>query len=479
MMTGKTTGEITLRDLIAWTDLVSPDTPDRDRNGDDPLARDVDWVVTARSTPPMLPTLRGGELVLLPERVASESALNLQFLIQELTSQPVAGVVLDTDEPVRSPIPVLRTAQIGPELESDLNRMLTTRRGDLLRSGAEIARIITEQRGLHASPEALLRSLADQLRLDFVVRTASGSQLISTGPTPSDGDPAWMAHPLSRGRSLMLGSLSAETHALGRFVLQRVAGAVQSSLDEEASAVQDHATRTRLLNQALRTASTDPQGAAGMVRRAGIQSDAMFRLVLGPAGTPEREIWPLLRSLGTPIDAGTLSSRPAWLVLDKAPAGPPRVLPAEAWIAVSAPMTRLDELAGGVRQAIFLAEARQAGTLGGPLVQFDDLVSVGVARLLFEHWGTPLLDAFVETMLGRLIREDRRGHLRATLRAYLAFGGTQRPTAEHLQIHRNTLTYRLRQIRALLSVDPDDPAARLNLHVALVASELPPPPRRT
>ena len=106
------TGEITLRDLVAWTELVSAGA-DAPHGPDDPLERDVDWVITARSTAPMLPMLRGGELVLLPERVVTESALNLQMLIAELTSQPVAGVVLDTTEPVRSQVPVLRTTRIG------------------------------------------------------------------------------------------------------------------------------------------------------------------------------------------------------------------------------------------------------------------------------------------------------------------------------------------------------------------------------
>ncbi|HYH11160.1 MAG TPA: helix-turn-helix domain-containing protein [Thermomicrobiales bacterium] len=472
------TGEITLRDLIAWTDLVSPDGPSTHDGADDPLDRDVDWVITARSAPPMLPTLRGGELVLLPDRVVTESALNLHMLIQELTSQPVAGVVLDTDEPVQSPVPVLRARKIGADLESDLNRMLTIRRGDLLRTGTDIERIVTAHVSAHDSPETLLRVLADHLNLEFVVRTARGNTIIATtddlSSLDSPTESCWLSRPLRRNRVLMVGRLTPETHALGRLVLDRVVAAVQAALDEEASSVQDLETRTRLINQALTIAPIDPQGASGMLRRAGVSQDAPFRVAIAPPGSRESDIWPLLTALGTPIDAGMHAEGPVWLLTSESPGTRPETRIADAWIVVSGRVSTAAELAAAMRQVVFLMGARRAQAIGGSIVRFDDMAKLGVMRLLYESWGTPLLDEFVETMIGDLIREDRRGQLRETLRHYLAFGGTQRPTAEHLNIHRNTLTYRLRQIRALLAVDPDDPDARLNLHAALVAADLPP-----
>jgi hypothetical protein len=74
-------GEITLRDLLAWEPqlqlLVRPITGPA---SEDPLASDVDWVVTARASAPMLPALRGGELVLLPQRVVAESGVPFGML---------------------------------------------------------------------------------------------------------------------------------------------------------------------------------------------------------------------------------------------------------------------------------------------------------------------------------------------------------------------------------------------------------------
>lgn len=475
-------GEITLRDLIAWTDhlLVDADgmTPHADNS--DPLERDVDWVITARATAPMLPTVRGGELVLLPERVMTETGLDLGLLVRELANQPVAAVVLDTDQPVRSPIPVLRTATITGELESDLNRMLTTRRGALLRAGTEIERIVTEHRSEQASPEALLRALADHLGFTFTVLSAAGQVVVTTSDSATSGfsceGTGQLAHPLRKQRTLVISGVDPDRLALGRLALRRAADAVQHALDHEASSVQDHATRTRLINRALTIAGSDARTAAAMLRRAGIQADGGFRVALAPADIPERGIWPLLTSLGTPLDAGVLhDDHAAWLLQSLHPAPAPTVAPTDAWLAVSAPVRDATDLGGAVRQATFVAVARSAGLIGTGLTRFDNLACLGALRLLYDHWGTQTLDEFVSALIGPLLREDRRGLLRTTLRGYLAFSGTQRLTAEHLGIHRNTLTYRLRQIRQLLAVDPDDPEARLGLHLALLASELPPP----
>lgn len=471
------TGEITLRDLVAWTDLVSAD--DHAPHGpEDPLERDVDWVITARSNAPMLPTLRGGELVLLPERVVTESALNLQMLIGELTSQPVAGVVLDTTEPVHSAVPVLRAPKIGIELESDLNRMLTTRRGELLRAGADIERIISTHRTAHTTPAALLDNLADHLGYDLAVRTASGGIIVAT--TTDTPDPAaieasgWVSRDLPRQRVLLLGPVTPETHATGRFILSRIADAVHASLDEEASTAHDLETRTRLINGALAIAAVDPIEASSRIRRAGIPPDAPFRIAIARPGSQDRDVWPLLRSVGGPVDAGEHAAGPAWLLTGPPGAQIVRELPDDAWIAVSAPVTTSDEMETAIRMLVFLTRARAAGMIGGAVIRADNLAELGAVRLLYELWGTPLLAEYVETLLGALMREDRRGQLRKTLGAWLAFGGSQRATADHLGIHRNTLTYRMRQIRELLPVDPDDPDTRLSLHLALFASELPP-----
>jgi PucR family transcriptional regulator, purine catabolism regulatory protein len=62
------------------------------------------------------------------------------------------------------------------------------------------------------------------------------------------------------------------------------------------------------------------------------------------------------------------------------------------------------------------------------------------------------------------------------LLVYLSTGGSHVDAAAKLEIHRNTLAYRLRQIAALTGRDPSDPSTWLVLHLALLAASLPPSP---
>jgi purine catabolism regulator len=75
---------------------------------------------------------------------------------------------------------------------------------------------------------------------------------------------------------------------------------------------------------------------------------------------------------------------------------------------------------------------------------------------------------FARRHLGQLAEHDRsrNGQLVQTLKAYLE-EGEQQAAARRLQIHPNTLRYRLDRIREVSGADLDDPETRLNLAVAL------------
>ena len=55
---------------------------------------------------------------------------------------------------------------------------------------------------------------------------------------------------------------------------------------------------------------------------------------------------------------------------------------------------------------------------------------------------------------------------------FLAHGGNHSETAHALSLHRNTLSYRLRRIAELTSLDLDDPAVRFRVQVALCVRRL-------
>jgi hypothetical protein len=79
------------------------------------------------------------------------------------------------------------------------------------------------------------------------------------------------------------------------------------------------------------------------------------------------------------------------------------------------------------------------------------------------------LEAYAEAHLGPI---RQRPELMATLRAWLTERGSRQSVSEQLHLHRNSVGYRVRQIKNLLGTDPLLPAASAELHLALVALDL-------
>src|SRR5215213_2681203 len=107
--------EITLDDLLvleprlAWGPdaCEAPETAAKGRGV-------VSWVVSARTTAPHLPVLRGGEVVLIPSRVTAIVGRDLPALLREATLRDVGAVAFQRDEPragnrdsINDAIPVL------------------------------------------------------------------------------------------------------------------------------------------------------------------------------------------------------------------------------------------------------------------------------------------------------------------------------------------------------------------------------------
>ncbi|HLY24912.1 MAG TPA: helix-turn-helix domain-containing protein [Aggregatilineales bacterium] len=84
------------------------------------------------------------------------------------------------------------------------------------------------------------------------------------------------------------------------------------------------------------------------------------------------------------------------------------------------------------------------------------------------------LQRFCTTWLADLMAYDNDQHseLIETLGAYFGNNGNTALTAKELNIHRNTLAYRLNRIAEITCLDLDDADVRLNLHLALKAREV-------
>lgn len=94
--------------------------------------------------------------------------------------------------------------------------------------------------------------------------------------------------------------------------------------------------------------------------------------------------------------------------------------------------------------------------------------SLGPAQLLLAV-PPERLQAFVDQQLGPILD---RPELILTLDAWLATRGSRAAVADLLHLHRNSVGYRIGQIRQLLGSDPSDPAVAHHLQTALTAREL-------
>lgn len=102
---------------------------------------------------------------------------------------------------------------------------------------------------------------------------------------------------------------------------------------------------------------------------------------------------------------------------------------------------------------------------------FEEL---GVLKLLLAIRDRSLLERFVQDTLGPLLQHDHAHHgaLTQTLEAWIQTNGNLVAAAQRLGLHRNTLNHRMRQIRSLSGLDPDDAQHRLNIAIALMIRRL-------
>jgi purine catabolism regulator len=143
----------------------------------------------------------------------------------------------------------------------------------------------------------------------------------------------------------------------------------------------------------------------------------------------------------------------------------PERLPLTAGIGRSADGTVTYHAA--LKEALQAAEIAATLPGGSTTLHFAHL---GALRLIFHLAGNPELEAFQRDLLGPLEKYDRahRSELVRTLEAFFRAGGNHMQASRDLNVHRNTLIYRLDRVRDLLGgVDLEDPDTRLNLQLAL------------
>jgi DNA-binding PucR family transcriptional regulator len=141
---------------------------------------------------------------------------------------------------------------------------------------------------------------------------------------------------------------------------------------------------------------------------------------------------------------------------------------AEAVAGLPAALGPTVALAGCPRSAARARRALDLRALG--LLPGEDLVVAEEhAAALVLHADTGLASALAEECLAPLaeLRSSSRARLTETLRAWLDCQGRVDETARVLEIHPQTVRYRLNQLREAFGSALDDPEARFELALAL------------
>lgn len=140
---------------------------------------------------------------------------------------------------------------------------------------------------------------------------------------------------------------------------------------------------------------------------------------------------------------------------------------------LSAVCPQARDLPRGLTQARQALVAAQSFPERLGLCCFEEL---GVLELLVAIRDRSLLDRFVQTTLGPLLQHDHGHHaaLTATLEAWTQANGNLVAAAQRLNVHRNTLNYRMQQIQHLTGLDLNDAQHRLNIAIALMIWRLSP-----
>lgn len=491
--------EITLADLTNLESRLSTvaDFTESALDAAAALEGEVSWAVTARATAPHLPALRGGELLLIPPRASLEVGAELKALIGQAQAMGICGIVTaDFDpafdragKPDESVPRLCWHGKLNADAESSINRLLTECRGTMFRVGTELERALNEMMARQASLSEMLRRISAISGIAISVFDSKGRELARSGSTvpPDEDSPArnvrYLSSDLPLGARLVLGPLSPGEYVLARFLVDRIVIAAEAALRHDDEVRPRGAGRAAAIRALLERGDESPRDRRGSAVALGLEPDGVFLVAVTPH-CHELALGHAMAPLGDAHDAGEIEGDHVWLVSVSAATGPDHVATRaqqvkRAWmreqkdrslrLALSAPAVGVAGLAAAAEEARFIAAMQRSEELQRQAASFDSLEDLGALRVLYQLRQSPELRQFVEQVLGSLAGRET---LRATLKVFLESGGSQVEASKRLGIHRNTLSYRLRRVAALVGVDVTDPAAWLTLHLAISAADL-------
>ncbi len=148
-----------------------------------------------------------------------------------------------------------------------------------------------------------------------------------------------------------------------------------------------------------------------------------------------------------------------------------RFVDSEMCCGVGRPAQGMDDLRQSFREAYDAVTLCAEMNTSARSTFFGDF---SLYQLLLSLKNPAELNRFCTTWLADLVTYDAQQHsdLLVTLRVYFDNNGNTARTAAQLNIHRNTLAYRLNRIAEITRLDLDDADVRLNLQLALKARQV-------
>ena len=525
---------ITLRDLLRWPESPLYTTahaaaPPAEREA--ALLhpdRTLSWPVTMRATPPMLPHVEAGAIVLLSAMTLAEVRPILPGALHELRRRGVAALVIDPGEALDMPVgdlDLLRARSgVAPDLEMTLTRLINERRSRLYRRGTEVDRALTEATLRGRSLPDLLRIGAIQVNRPLLLLDQHGQIQESSIPPGGLAPPRPPAPPLGvdaamvpipdplNGVEWLLAPVDGEVirwlalcgprgslDEMDRLLATRIASAGTLALAQSRRSRPRlaPARRAAMIAELLR-ATLGPEDRANHVDLLGFEPATTYA-VLGLAprqATPEDEralsaARRVVAARATPhVTADEFTDEQTGLtgfLLHSANVDTlPRAVAAlrvglgqggkaaPICAALSAPLEQVADLPEATRQVRYALGVLRAEGVAKAFVDWATVDDLGAYGLIYPLWGTPAATRFVDGILGDLPEHDARygGELLPTLLTYLRQGGAAGAAADTLKIHRNTLTYRLRRIEEICKRSALDPEQHLSLHLAAILFSL-------
>ncbi|GAB3544265.1 PucR family transcriptional regulator [Arthrobacter tumbae] len=447
----------------------------------------VQWVAVTELEDPK-PFLSGGEVVLTTglrqksatsqrnfvRHVQASGALAIGFATG-LSHEKVPAAFLDQADELG--LPVFRVPYetpfiaIGKIVADSLSAEHYARLENLLKGHQVLAAALLGGGGL---PQ-LLRELASMLRTD-VALSQYGTVLFATGgsaPGVGAGEPAgvpdraWHRVPVATGLKDRCTLAIAEPYqrdAITDYAQSLISVELSNQARRRAS---ERAVVGQLLQDVVR-GTLSGSDAAARLGSAGIDTARRQCVVLADVATGQRRALRTLPLPGTYDDAVTAVVDDRLVIAVPESDGESFSQALSAYLH-GAGFTAKVGFGGGYAQPSGLRwsyfEARESLTRGQAVNQPDRL---SLTSLLMASEDVPLADLAAEALDPVVAFDERHGaELMLTLEKYLAHNGSVAAVADVLQLHRNTVRYRLQQIVDLTGYDPAVTADRVHLYLAL------------